>query len=74
MSFNYILLGNFVKIKELFKSIQVLETTCPGIVFIYFRRLGAYWPLSTPTTIPCPCPPPANSRHTKQFLSRPHGL
>jgi hypothetical protein len=37
--------------------------------------MGAYLTLLTPsTTAPCPGTAPANSRLTKQFLSRPHGL
>jgi hypothetical protein len=41
-------------------------------VFVYFGRLLTS---KTPsTTTPGPGTPPANSRRTKQFWSRPHGL
>ncbi len=43
--------------------------------FLYIAGgVGAYLPPLTPSaTTPCPGTPPANSRLTKQFLSRPHG-
>jgi hypothetical protein len=45
----------------------------------HFRTFWAAWKAYlislTPSTITLwPGTPPANSRHTKQFLSRPHGL
>jgi hypothetical protein len=66
-SWKYIILGTF----EQFLSHKVRETPVFGAVFVIFGRLGAYLPPLTPsTTTPCPGTTPANSRRTKQFLSR----
>ena len=44
-------------------------------VFGYFVLLKAYMtPMNHSTTTPGPGTPPASSRRTKQYWSRPHGL
>jgi hypothetical protein len=58
-----------------FKGENVCETARFFAVFGYFVLLKVYmfsWNLSA--TTPGPGTPPASSRRTKQFWSRPHGL
>ncbi len=75
MSRKYILLSTFER-KTAFSAIYKPKSAGnrPFFSFFvyFFGRHGTY--LTPSNTTPCSGTPPANSQHTKQFSSRPHGL
>ncbi len=78
MSWEYILLSTFkqkIMFSEIFKAKSVGNHSFSALFLCISAGRRAYLPPLTPsTTTPCLGTPRANSRSTKQYLSRPLSL